>query len=356
MNHSNFDNPNIRSLSHNKKKLKKKSKRRLNLLNSFNSAITGGNINNNNPLNCSSFNYNIGNNQSNSFNSAKRNNNYKNLIISIPNLNIGSESQEIINEKSDELNKCEIEDFLIYEVKEKEENEKDEYERIVEKEENIIMEDHKLYSNLIRIADEVEKFYFSYINSDFDLSEKACFMCKNQTYPVDSLLQFRTFEQFLAYIKFIMIFRRKLLMINEKKFTKNLMDIFDFIDYYDDKIKKKIYFNSVKFCCKFCILGILNKNSALARILKIIRVSLNGAIKDKETSNHNDRDSHYSKEVNNNNNNNLNVTVKESSLSHVSHDNKKIIQNSNNRSNPIVKGKHQKWEFIFILICKFKNL
>ncbi len=170
-------------------------------------------------------------------------------------------------------NKEFIDDFMIYEIKGKEDSEKNEFELIIEKEEKAILEDSRLYSYLIRVADSVEKYYFNCINTEAEQAEKYCFFCNSQNVPVDSLLQFTSFEQFLAYLKFTMIFRRNLLLVNEKKFTRNLIEVFDFIDYYDEKLKKKIYFKNTKYSCKFCILSILNKTNLLFRVLRILKLS-----------------------------------------------------------------------------------
>jgi len=232
----------------------------------------------------------------------------KSDVLDISNLfNDDNSSIDKVFSNNEKIVKTEIDNFFIYEMMEN--IDKTDFEKMIEYEEQLILKDNKLYSNLISIADEVENFGRSYINTDFQDSDKLCFICNNQNIQIDSLLQFHSFENFLAYLKFIMIFRRQVLMINEKKYTKNLNEIFDFIDVYDENLKKNIYFNSQKFCCKFCLISNVNKTNLLFRILRIIKLSINPCKDDVENYKFNANKDLYSKEqqneLNSTSNNNL---------------------------------------------------
>jgi hypothetical protein len=111
------------------------------------------------------------------------------------------------------------------------------------------------------------------INTEFIEDEKICILCKNETFQIDGLLQFKNIEQFLCYLKFALIFRQNLLKLNDTYYKENLIEIFDFIDLFNEKVKVNydLNFAKTKFVCKICLIEYLNKKNALWRILYIIK-------------------------------------------------------------------------------------
>jgi hypothetical protein len=140
-------------------------------------------------------------------------------------------------------------------------------------------------------------------------------------------LQFKNIEQFLCYLKFALIFRQNLLMLNEICYKENLTQIFDFIDLFEEEVKINydLVFSKTKFVCKICLMEYLNKKNALWRILYVIKEE-NNIKKQLENKGFSNNEIYCLDNIinNNNNNNNNNKDIEKISSKKKSQDRGKI--------------------------------